>query len=46
MIGINSDYIDSYIVNTDGNLVEKDLHEYLTDIENNNLIKLHMNIRS
>lgn len=46
MIETNSDFIDSYITNNDGNIVNKDIYEYLMDIESNDLNVLHMNIRS
>jgi len=46
MIETNSDFIDSYITNNDGNIVNKDIYEYLMDIEINDLNVLHMNIRS
>lgn len=46
MIGINSDFLYPYIINSDGNVVTKDLIDYLTIIDNKNLNVLHMNIRS
>ena len=48
MIELNSDFIHhSYITNYDGNIINnKDLHEYLMGLENNNFNILHMNIRS
>ncbi|KAF0707902.1 otoferlin-like [Aphis craccivora] len=46
MIETNSDFIDSYITNNNGNIINKDIDEYLMDIEINYLNVLHMNIRT
>lgn len=42
MIEINSDFLDSYITNNDGNIVNKDLCEYLIGIEKSELNVLHI----
>jgi hypothetical protein len=44
MIDLNSDFIDSYIINNNGNIVNNYLYEYLMDIENKELNILHMKI--